>query len=148
MATEEDMNAASTTNVRPDGGKKNHKGKKHQKGSEEMLLDPTLSEVLTSHPPSTTEASDDDRGEKPIDVTPGEEWIAKVETARQAVEILADHSTSLVEIADQLGDPSFGSFITVLLYHSASSCFGSLGDIVLLCETAWRHADCSFSLPI
>uniref|UniRef100_M1BEM6 Uncharacterized protein n=1 Tax=Solanum tuberosum TaxID=4113 RepID=M1BEM6_SOLTU len=53
-----------------------------------MLLDPTPSEALTSHPPSTTEASDDDRGEEPIDVTPGEEWIARVETARQAVEIL------------------------------------------------------------
>ncbi|KAG5627988.1 hypothetical protein H5410_013206 [Solanum commersonii] len=88
MATEGDVIAASTTNVRPDGGKKNRKGKKHQKGSEEMLLDPTPSEALTSHTPSTTEASDDDRGEEPIDVTPGEEWIARVETARQAVEIL------------------------------------------------------------
>ncbi|KAG5621215.1 hypothetical protein H5410_006433 [Solanum commersonii] len=54
-----------------------------------MLFDPTPSEALTSHPPSlTTEASDDDRGEEPIDVTPGEEWIARVEMARQAVEIL------------------------------------------------------------
>ncbi|KAG5607385.1 hypothetical protein H5410_028877 [Solanum commersonii] len=79
MATEGDVNAASTTNVHSDGGKKNLKGKKHQKGSEEMLLDPTLSKELTSHPPSTTETSDDDRGEEPIDVTPGEEWIARVE---------------------------------------------------------------------
>uniref|UniRef100_M1DBY7 Uncharacterized protein n=1 Tax=Solanum tuberosum TaxID=4113 RepID=M1DBY7_SOLTU len=53
-----------------------------------MLLDPTPSEALTSHPPSIIEASDDDHGEEPIDVTPGEEWIARVETARQAVEIL------------------------------------------------------------
>ncbi|KAG5591568.1 hypothetical protein H5410_042082 [Solanum commersonii] len=66
MAIEGDVIAASTTNVRLKGGKKNCKGKKHQKGSEEMLLDPTLSEVLTSHPPSTTEASDDDRGDKNI----------------------------------------------------------------------------------
>ncbi|KAG5601945.1 hypothetical protein H5410_033315 [Solanum commersonii] len=56
MATEGDENAASTTNVRPDGGKKARKGKKHQKNPEEMLLDPTPSEELTSHPPSTTEA--------------------------------------------------------------------------------------------
>ncbi|KAG5582436.1 hypothetical protein H5410_053063 [Solanum commersonii] len=72
MATEGDVNAASITNVRPDGGKKNRKGKKHQKGHEEMLLDPTPSEVLISHPPSTTEASDDEHGEEAIDVTAGE----------------------------------------------------------------------------
>ncbi|KAG5580271.1 hypothetical protein H5410_050898 [Solanum commersonii] len=63
METRGDVNTASTTNVRPNGGKKNRKGKKHQKGSEEMLLDPTPSEALTSHPPLTTEASDDGRGE-------------------------------------------------------------------------------------
>uniref|UniRef100_M1CXV7 Uncharacterized protein n=1 Tax=Solanum tuberosum TaxID=4113 RepID=M1CXV7_SOLTU len=88
METEGDVNAASTTNVRSDGGKKNRKGKKNLKSSEEMLLDPTPSEALTSHPPSTTKASDDDLGEEHIDVIPGEEWIARVETARQAVEIL------------------------------------------------------------
>ncbi|XP_049394675.1 uncharacterized protein LOC125858961 [Solanum stenotomum] len=88
MATEGDVNAASTTNVRPDGGKKARKGKKHQRSPEEMLLEPTPSEALTSHPPSTTEASDDERGEEPIDVTAGEEWVARVEVARQAVEIL------------------------------------------------------------
>ena len=78
MATEGDVNAASTTNIRPDGGKRNHKGKKHQKSHEEMLQDPTPSEALTSHPPSTTEASDDERGEETIDVTAGEEWVARV----------------------------------------------------------------------
>ncbi|KAG5598422.1 hypothetical protein H5410_029792 [Solanum commersonii] len=88
MTIEGDVNAASTTNVRPDGGKKNHKGKKPQKGSEEMLLDPTPSEALTSHPPSIIETSDDGYGEEPIDVTPREEWIARVEMTRQAVEIL------------------------------------------------------------
>uniref|UniRef100_M1CY66 Uncharacterized protein n=1 Tax=Solanum tuberosum TaxID=4113 RepID=M1CY66_SOLTU len=88
MANEEDTKATSTTNVRPDGEKKDHKGKKHLKSNEKTLLDPTPSKALTSHPHSTTEASDDDCGEDPIDVTPGEEWIARVETARQAVEIL------------------------------------------------------------
>ncbi|KAG5575811.1 hypothetical protein H5410_055945, partial [Solanum commersonii] len=44
-----------------------------------------------------------------------------------------DHSASLVKIADQLGDPPF-----------ASSCFGSLGDIVKLRGTARRYADCPF----
>ena len=32
--------------------------------------------------------SDDDRGEETADVTPRLEWIAKVEAARQAVEVL------------------------------------------------------------
>uniref|UniRef100_M1AKD3 Uncharacterized protein n=1 Tax=Solanum tuberosum TaxID=4113 RepID=M1AKD3_SOLTU len=88
MATEGDVNAASTTNVRSDGGRKSRKGKKHQKSNEEMLLEPTQSEALTSQPPSTTETSDDERGEEPIDVTAGKEWVARVEVARQAVEIL------------------------------------------------------------
>ncbi|KAG5611039.1 hypothetical protein H5410_022320, partial [Solanum commersonii] len=78
MTTEGDMNTASTTNIRSEEGKKNRKGKKHQKGCEEMLLDPTPSEALTSHPPSTTEASDDELGEEAIDVTAGKEWIARV----------------------------------------------------------------------
>ncbi|KAG5603332.1 hypothetical protein H5410_034702 [Solanum commersonii] len=88
MATEGDVNATSTTNIRPDGGKKFRKGKKHQKSLEEMLLDPTPSEALTSHPPSTTKASDEERGMEAIDVTAGEEWVSRVEVARQAVEIL------------------------------------------------------------
>uniref|UniRef100_M1C067 Uncharacterized protein n=1 Tax=Solanum tuberosum TaxID=4113 RepID=M1C067_SOLTU len=61
MANKGDVNAASTTNVRSDGGKKNRKGKKHQKSNGEMLLDHTPNEALTSHPPSTTKA----RGKKP-----------------------------------------------------------------------------------
>ena len=81
----------STTNVTLEGGRKNHNGMKYQKTSEEMLLDPTPSDALTSHPLSTTDASDDDLGEDPIDVTPGEEWIAKVEIMRQTVEILGRH---------------------------------------------------------
>uniref|UniRef100_M1AFJ1 Uncharacterized protein n=1 Tax=Solanum tuberosum TaxID=4113 RepID=M1AFJ1_SOLTU len=91
MANEGDVSAASTTNIRLDGGKKNHKDKKHQKSNEEMLLDPTPSEVLTSHPPLTTEASDDEIGEEAIDITAGEEWVARVEVERQFVEILGRH---------------------------------------------------------
>ncbi|KAG5577062.1 hypothetical protein H5410_057196 [Solanum commersonii] len=82
MANGRDFNASSTTNVRMDGGKKNRKGKKHLKSSKEMLLDPTPNEALTSHPHSTTEVSDDDRGEKPIDVTLRDEWIARVKMVR------------------------------------------------------------------
>ncbi|KAG5599132.1 hypothetical protein H5410_030502 [Solanum commersonii] len=88
MANKEDVNAASTTNVRLDGGKKKCKGKKNQKSNEEILLDPTPSEELTSHPPSTTEESDDKLGDEAIDVTAEEEWVTWVEVARQAVEIL------------------------------------------------------------
>ncbi|KAG5616166.1 hypothetical protein H5410_015990 [Solanum commersonii] len=53
-----------------------------------MLLDPIPSEALTSQPPSTIEASDDELGEEAIDVTAREEWVARVEMARQDVEIL------------------------------------------------------------
>ncbi|KAG5590654.1 hypothetical protein H5410_041168 [Solanum commersonii] len=78
-----DVNAVKTTNVCSEGGKKNRKGKKHQKDNEEMLLDPTPSEALTSHPPLTTEESDDELGEAAIDITAGEEWVARVEMANQ-----------------------------------------------------------------
>ncbi|KAG5586909.1 hypothetical protein H5410_047343 [Solanum commersonii] len=78
----------STTSVRLDGGKKNRKGKKHQNSNKKMLLNPTPSEALTSHPHSTTETSDEELGEEAIDVTVRDEWIARVEMARQAVEIL------------------------------------------------------------
>uniref|UniRef100_M1AU52 Uncharacterized protein n=1 Tax=Solanum tuberosum TaxID=4113 RepID=M1AU52_SOLTU len=53
-----------------------------------MLLDPTPSEVLTSHPPSTTESSDDEHGEEDIDVTTRKQWVARVEMVRQGIEIL------------------------------------------------------------
>uniref|UniRef100_M1E121 Uncharacterized protein n=1 Tax=Solanum tuberosum TaxID=4113 RepID=M1E121_SOLTU len=88
MTNEGDINADSTTNVRKNGGKKNRNGRKHLRSNEELLLDPTPSEALTSHPLSTIKASDDERGEEPIEVTPGEEWIAKVDIASQAVKIL------------------------------------------------------------
>ncbi|KAG5629895.1 hypothetical protein H5410_001612 [Solanum commersonii] len=82
MANEGDVNASSTTNIRLDGGKKNRKGKEHQKSNEEMFLDPLPSEALTFHPPLTTEARDDELGEKAIDVTAREEWVARVEMMR------------------------------------------------------------------
>ncbi|KAG5611727.1 hypothetical protein H5410_023008 [Solanum commersonii] len=69
MTNEGDVNTTSTTNVRQERGKKNRKGKKHQKGNEKILLDPTPSEALTSYPPSTIKASDDELGEEDIDVT-------------------------------------------------------------------------------
>ena len=56
MTNEGDINAASTTNVTLEGGRKKRKGKKHQKDDEEMLLETTLNETLKSHPHSTTEA--------------------------------------------------------------------------------------------
>ncbi|KAG5596132.1 hypothetical protein H5410_037364 [Solanum commersonii] len=88
MANKGDFNATSITNVRLDSGKKLRKGKKYHKSSEEMLLDPTPSETLISHPPSTTEENDDKHGDEVIDVTTREEWGVRIEMARQTVEIL------------------------------------------------------------
>ena len=42
------------------------------------MLDPTPREALTSLPPSTTEVSNNDRGEDTIDVTLKEEWLARL----------------------------------------------------------------------
>lgn len=69
MATEGDLNGASTTNIYLDGGKKNRKGKKRQKGNEKVLPDPTSSEAQTSHLPSTIEASNDKLGKDTIDIS-------------------------------------------------------------------------------
>ena len=88
MNNEGDVVGASTTNVRTDGGKKNKKGKKQQKGNGWILPEPTPSEVQTSHPPTIIDGSDEETGEDVVDITAGEEWIARVEMARQAVEIL------------------------------------------------------------
>ncbi|KAG5585526.1 hypothetical protein H5410_045960 [Solanum commersonii] len=54
MTNEGDFNATRNNNIYLDGGNKSCKGKKHHKSSEEVLLDPTPSEVLTSHRPLTT----------------------------------------------------------------------------------------------
>ena len=59
MANEGDVNAARTNKVRSNGGKKNWKGNKNKKINEEMLIEPTLSKVITSHPSSTTKETYD-----------------------------------------------------------------------------------------
>lgn len=91
MTTKEDTNASSTTNVKLGGGKKHRKGRKHFKCSEEMLLNPTPTEELTSHPFSTIEAIDDERGEEAINVIPEVEWVARIDMERKVVEILKEH---------------------------------------------------------
>lgn len=70
------------------GRKEESQGKEEPRGIEEMLLDRIPSEALTSYPPSTTKATDDELCEEAIDVTIIEEWVGRVETARQAVEKL------------------------------------------------------------
>ena len=87
MATKGDVNDSSTTNVCLDGGKKNQKVKKNKKGNKEVLLELIPKEALTSHPPSTIEASDDEIGKDAIDINTGEEWVTRVEVSRQAVKI-------------------------------------------------------------
>ena len=96
--TNEGDGTSSTPNVRIDGGKKNKKGKKQQTGNEPNLLRlppsvpspavPTPSEGQTSLPPQIVDGSDVDTGEESVDVTVGPEWIARVEMARQSVEII------------------------------------------------------------
>ena len=88
MTNEGDVIGASTTNVRTDGGKKNKKGKKQQKGSEETLPEPTPHEVQTSHLPTIVDGSDEEIDKDAVDVTAVVEWVSRVEMARQAVEIL------------------------------------------------------------
>ncbi|XP_055822010.1 uncharacterized protein LOC129890490 [Solanum dulcamara] len=88
MESEGDINSTTATNVKQNVGRKHHKRKNNSKRSEEVPLEPTSSEALTSYSSSVTEVSDDERGEEPMDVTPRMEWIAKVDAARQAVEIL------------------------------------------------------------
>ena len=89
---------SSTPNACTDGGKKNKKGKKQQTGNEPNLPGlpprvpppgvPTPSEGQTSLPPQIVDGSDVDTDEVSVDVTVGPEWIARVEMARQAVEII------------------------------------------------------------
>ena len=49
---------------------------------------PTPSEGQTSLPPQIVDGSDVDTDEESVDVTAGPEWIARVEIAMQAVEII------------------------------------------------------------
>ena len=53
-----------------------------------MLLELTPSEALTSHPPTIIDGSDEKIGEEAVDITVGEEWVVRVEVARNVVEIL------------------------------------------------------------
>uniref|UniRef100_M1DZQ8 Uncharacterized protein n=1 Tax=Solanum tuberosum TaxID=4113 RepID=M1DZQ8_SOLTU len=55
-----------------------------------------------------------------------------------------DFSATLVEIADELGDPPFGQLIAFSVLPLASSRSGSLGSTVLLRGTDRRLADFSF----
>uniref|UniRef100_M1DA29 Uncharacterized protein n=1 Tax=Solanum tuberosum TaxID=4113 RepID=M1DA29_SOLTU len=55
-----------------------------------------------------------------------------------------DCSATLVEIADELGDPPFGQLIAFSVLPLASSHSGSLGSTVLLRGTNWRIGDFSF----
>uniref|UniRef100_M1DB99 Uncharacterized protein n=1 Tax=Solanum tuberosum TaxID=4113 RepID=M1DB99_SOLTU len=55
-----------------------------------------------------------------------------------------DCSATLVEIADELGDPPFGQLIAFGVLPLAFSHSGSLEGTSLLCGTYWRLADCSF----
>uniref|UniRef100_M1DVN4 Uncharacterized protein n=1 Tax=Solanum tuberosum TaxID=4113 RepID=M1DVN4_SOLTU len=58
--------------------------------------------------------------------------------------VVEDCSATLVEIADELGNPPFGQLITFSVLPLASSHSGSLGGTVLLCGTDRRLTDCSF----
>lgn len=51
MASEGDINAINAANIRPDGGKKQRKGKKNSKKNEEMPFELAPSEALTSYSP-------------------------------------------------------------------------------------------------
>lgn len=53
-----------------------------------MSFEPTPNGALTSYTPSATKVSDDEQGEQLVDVMLEIEWIARVDIARQAVEIL------------------------------------------------------------
>ena len=96
--TNEGVGTSSTPNVRTDGGKKNKNGKKQQMGNEPNLPGlplnapppsvPIPSEGQSSLPPQIVDGSDVDTDEESVDVTVRPEWIARVEMARQAVEII------------------------------------------------------------
>ena len=79
MTNEGDViGASTTTNVRMNGGKKNKKMKKQQKGNEGILPETTPSEVQTSHPPTIVDGSDEETNEDDVDATTRKEWIARV----------------------------------------------------------------------
>ncbi|WMV29836.1 hypothetical protein MTR67_023221, partial [Solanum verrucosum] len=59
----------------------------------------------------------------------------------------ADNSTSLVGIADQLGDSPFGVVHRHLTPAFNIIVLWSLADMVLLSGTSWRCTDCSVFPP-
>ncbi|KAG5630763.1 hypothetical protein H5410_002480 [Solanum commersonii] len=81
---------------------KHQKGRKNLKKNQELLCEPTRSEALTSHSPSATEASDDERGEKLVDVMPRIEWIAGLK--RQGLNLAQSSSVLSPEEKVQVGD--------------------------------------------
>lgn len=82
ITSEGDVNAASTTNIRFDGGRNIFKGKNQHKSRKEIMVNLTPSEMLIGHPPSTIEASGDEHDKEIVDVTNREEWVLRVEMAR------------------------------------------------------------------
>uniref|UniRef100_M1DGC4 Uncharacterized protein n=1 Tax=Solanum tuberosum TaxID=4113 RepID=M1DGC4_SOLTU len=58
--------------------------------------------------------------------------------------VAEDRLATLVEIADELGDPPFNQLIAFSVLPSTSLYSGSLGGIVLLRGNNRRLADCSF----
>lgn len=84
MASDGEVYAASTAEVMTDVTKK-RKGKKNSKKVEKVPTDPAPSDAVSL---PTAEVTDDEQEELPKDVTPRMEWIARVKTTRQAVELL------------------------------------------------------------
>uniref|UniRef100_M1D8X2 Uncharacterized protein n=1 Tax=Solanum tuberosum TaxID=4113 RepID=M1D8X2_SOLTU len=74
------------------------------------------------------------------------ESFSELNLTRQSTQHCAakDCSTTLVEIADELGDPPFSQLIAFSVLPLASSHYGSLSGKVLLRGTNRRLADCSF----
>ncbi|WMV08912.1 hypothetical protein MTR67_002297, partial [Solanum verrucosum] len=56
----------------------------------------------------------------------------------------ADHSVTLFGITNKLGDSPFGVVHRRFAPSFGIACSRSLGDIILLCETSRRCADCFF----
>lgn len=93
MASDGEVYAASPAEVMADAPKK-RKDKKSAKKAEKLPADPAPSKAVSL---PTTEGGDQGQEDLPTDVTPGLEWIEKVEIARRAVEV---HGYRLNEFED------------------------------------------------
>ena len=69
MTNECNINVASTTTIKMDGGSKICYGNKNHQSNKEMLFNPTPSKALTCHLHLTIETSDDEHREDLIDIT-------------------------------------------------------------------------------